>query len=449
MHDRGARPTPGLALDGDDGAAARMVRGHLELSGITTADELGGGHHAGARPGGGRPGRPAAGGVRPPGPLHARPPTEHRVGGPPPAGPDAQLLAPVPARERPAGHRPGLHAVPAALAARGAGHPARRRRRPGDGHRAAPGLRGRRRRVGARAAGPPAAPLRARAGWTASATTARWPGSGWPRAPAADADGPAAAPSKATPIAVVFRADLGWLLEAARAGAPPAEPTVGATAEIIEVLRQRGASFASDLAAATRRLPDDVERGLWDGVTRGLIMCDGFGAIRARVAGSRGPAAAPARLSRLGRAAPADGRRAAGRWALVPRPGRRHRPRRAGRGRRRAAAATVGASCSATWPCTTRSACRGATSSGPCAGSRTGAWSGAAGSSPGSAASSTPCPRRPSSWPTSARSPRTGERVVVNATDPLNLVGVIVPGDAVPAVRTNRVAYVDGLPEAQ
>jgi ATP-dependent Lhr-like helicase len=41
----------------------------------------------------------------------------------------------------------------------------------------------------------------------------------------------------------------------------------------------------------------------------------------------------------------------------------------------------------------------------------------------------------------------TGERVVVNATDPLNLVGVIVPGDVVPAVRTNTVTYVDGVPE--
>ena len=42
---------------------------------------------------------------------------------------------------------------------------------------------------------------------------------------------------------------------------------------------------------------------------------------------------------------------------------------------------------------------------------------------------------------------RTGERVTVNATDPLNLVGVIVPGATVPAVRTNRVTYVDGVPE--
>ena len=45
------------------------------------------------------------------------------------------------------------------------------------------------------------------------------------------------------------------------------------------------------------------------------------------------------------------------------------------------------------------------------------------------------------------RLPRTGERVVVNATDPLNLLGTIVPGDTVPALRTNRVAFVDGVPE--
>jgi ATP-dependent Lhr-like helicase len=44
--------------------------------------------------------------------------------------------------------------------------------------------------------------------------------------------------------------------------------------------------------------------------------------------------------------------------------------------------------------------------------------------------------------------PTTGERVTVNATDPLNLVGLIVPGDTVAAVRTNRVTYVDGVPEA-
>ena len=46
-----------------------------------------------------------------------------------------------------------------------------------------------------------------------------------------------------------------------------------------------------------------------------------------------------------------------------------------------------------------------------------------------------------------AKLPRTGERVTVNATDPLNLVGVLVPGTTVPAVRTREVTYVDGCPE--
>ena len=45
------------------------------------------------------------------------------------------------------------------------------------------------------------------------------------------------------------------------------------------------------------------------------------------------------------------------------------------------------------------------------------------------------------------RLPRTGERVVVSACDPLNLTGVVIRGPRTPAVRTNTVTYVDGLPE--
>jgi ATP-dependent helicase Lhr and Lhr-like helicase len=44
------------------------------------------------------------------------------------------------------------------------------------------------------------------------------------------------------------------------------------------------------------------------------------------------------------------------------------------------------------------------------------------------------------------KTPRTQERTVINATDPLNLVGLIVPGETVTAVRTNQLVYVDGLP---
>ena len=40
----------------------------------------------------------------------------------------------------------------------------------------------------------------------------------------------------------------------------------------------------------------------------------------------------------------------------------------------------------------------------------------------------------------------TGESVVVSGNDPLNLVGIIFPGNRVPSVATNRVVYRDGLP---
>jgi hypothetical protein len=40
-----------------------------------------------------------------------------------------------------------------------------------------------------------------------------------------------------------------------------------------------------------------------------------------------------------------------------------------------------------------------------------------------------------------------GTGVTVNATDPVNLVGVVVTGTAVPSVRTRRVTYIDGVLE--
>ena len=38
----------------------------------------------------------------------------------------------------------------------------------------------------------------------------------------------------------------------------------------------------------------------------------------------------------------------------------------------------------------------------------------------------------------------TGQRVVISACDPLNLAGILVPGDRVPALLGNRVVYMDG-----
>ena len=46
------------------------------------------------------------------------------------------------------------------------------------------------------------------------------------------------------------------------------------------------------------------------------------------------------------------------------------------------------------------------------------------------------------------RAERAGERVELSAADPLNLVGVIAPGERVAATLGNRVAFVDGVPAA-
>ncbi|MGH9008897.1 MAG: Lhr family helicase, partial [Acidimicrobiia bacterium] len=144
-------------------------------------------------------------------------------------------------------------------------------------------------------------------------------------------------PSKATPVALAFREDLMWLLQSARlapaASAParssrngarlgvalvePAVPEVGATAEVVEALQDRGAQFLAELASVTRRLPTEIEEALWDGVSRGLLTADGFAAIRSLVETGR-PRPRPAHsVSRLRRGAPRQNR-AAGRWSLIP-----------------------------------------------------------------------------------------------------------------------------------
>jgi ATP-dependent Lhr-like helicase len=38
------------------------------------------------------------------------------------------------------------------------------------------------------------------------------------------------------------------------------------------------------------------------------------------------------------------------------------------------------------------------------------------------------------------------ELIAVSGADPLNLVGILTPGDAVPAITSNRVLYRDGVP---
>jgi ATP-dependent Lhr-like helicase len=256
----------------------------------------------------------------------------------------------------------------------------------------------------------------------------------------------AAAPSKATPTAVVLRGDLPWLLSTTRMDLEAHSAVDGVTSQVLEFLRQRGASFAGDIAHATRQLPEQVERALWDGVARGLVMCDGFAAIRSLV--KIGGGAAPPRawrLSALRRRAPASSG-AAGRWSLVP-------PADLEVDRHDLAEA-VAEQLLNRWGVLFRDvaqrdslrlpwreiqwALRRLEDRGLVSGGRFVA---------GFSGEQYALPAAVEQLARMRKTAPTQQRVTVSATDPLNLVGVIVPGETIPAVRTNHVTYVDGVPD--
>src|SRR5581483_9015891 len=92
--------------------------------------------------------------------------------------------------------------------------------------------------------------------------------------------GRAPSPQRATPITLALRRDLPWLLESVRGQDQPAPPARGLAAEVLDALRQHGALFFDDLAAATRQLPAQLEEALWDLVAAGIVTGDGFSSLR-------------------------------------------------------------------------------------------------------------------------------------------------------------------------
>jgi ATP-dependent Lhr-like helicase len=248
-------------------------------------------------------------------------------------------------------------------------------------------------------------------------------------------------PSRATPIAFAARDDLPWLLAAARGDAQPTLPGEGAAHDVLECLRARGALFLRELVAATRRLPIEVEEGLWDLVSRGLVAADGFASVRMLFAARGTGTSAGPRARRRG-----VGRRAAeGRWSLVP-------PPETGDDTE-ALAEALAEQLLARWGVVFRDllaresfalpwrevlwALRRMEARGTARGGRfvTG-FVGEQYALPGAVEALRQTRRRE----------RTGETVRVSAVDPLNLVGVVLPGPRVPALRTRSVRYRDGLP---
>jgi len=248
-------------------------------------------------------------------------------------------------------------------------------------------------------------------------------------------------PSRATPITLTIRDDLPWLLQAARGDRTPGLPGPGRTRDVLEALREHGALFQSDLITVTRRLPTEVEEALWDAVARGLVTADGFGTVRSLL--FRRNLARTSGRQRLRRGRAAVTARSAGRWSLLP-----------------GAVATedsdelaeaVAEQLLARWGVVFRDllaresvavpwrevlwALRRMEARGAIRGGRFVA---------GFAGEQYAHPDAVDVLRTVRREKRSGEMVQISASDPLNLVGIVLPGPRVPALPTNSVSYMDG-----
>jgi len=79
--------------------------------------------------------------------------------------------------------------------------------------------------------------------------------------------------------------------------------------QVLEFLQQRGASFFADIVRGTAKLKAEVETGLWELVAAGLVTADGFDNLRALID--------PKRRAGQGRGRTSRPRHSAGRWSLL------------------------------------------------------------------------------------------------------------------------------------
>jgi ATP-dependent Lhr-like helicase len=249
-------------------------------------------------------------------------------------------------------------------------------------------------------------------------------------------------PSRATPITLAIREDLPWLLQAARGDRPPQEPGPGRTQDVMEALRRHGALFAADLITLTHRLPSEVAEGLWEAVARGLVTSDGFDAVRTLLYGRF--LARSANRDRLRRAGTRTTSRAAGRWSLMPTAPATEEADEL--------AEALAEQLLARWGVVFRDLLARETFSVPW---RDVLWAlrrmEARGTIRGGrfvngfSGEQYALPEAVDALRTVRKQERCGETITISAADPLNLVGIVLPGPRTPALNSNTVTYVDGV----
>ncbi len=88
------------------------------------------------------------------------------------------------------------------------------------------------------------------------------------------------APTRAAPLALLMREALPALLEPASSNIEVTNELSPAARAVLAHLERHGASFLTDIARATGRLPTQTEEALWELVARGLVTGDGIAGLR-------------------------------------------------------------------------------------------------------------------------------------------------------------------------
>ena len=244
-----------------------------------------------------------------------------------------------------------------------------------------------------------------------------------------------AALSRATPITIALREAVDWLLDQPQTDG---HRVSGAAQEVLTTLAQRGASFLSDIATRTRRLPSEVEEAMWELAVQGRVTADSLEALRRRI---RGSASRGRRGSRQRRGRPYQ-RLQHGRWSLLEAQSPQSDPVEARARQLLRRYGLLFPELLAREPMAPRwrdlvRVLRRLEARGEIRGGRFVA---------GFVGEQFALPEAVEMLRKVNKSEPDGRMVAVSACDPLNVAGILTPGERVPAVLGNKVAFRDGVP---
>jgi ATP-dependent helicase Lhr and Lhr-like helicase len=111
------------------------------------------------------------------------------------------------------------------------------------------------------------------------------------------------------PITFFVREDSEWMMPRRETGEAEVTGLSADATAVLQFLRQRGASFFADIVRGTGKLKSEMENALWELVAAGLLTADGFDNLRALIDPKRRSGQGTGRASRP--------RHSAGRWSLL------------------------------------------------------------------------------------------------------------------------------------